>query len=51
MTVTTCMECKHYLIDKECDAFKLIPDSIWHGENDHTKPLPNQGNDIVFEKI
>jgi len=51
MIVMTCMNCKHYLIDKQCEAFKIIPDSIWEGDNDHSKPLPEQDNDIVFEEI
>ena len=35
-----------------CKAFlKGIPDSIAYGENDHTKPLPDQENDIVYEPI
>tara|TARA_B100000745_G_C19803992_1_gene264650 strand:+ start:167 stop:310 length:144 start_codon:yes stop_codon:yes gene_type:complete len=25
-----------------------IPEEILDGSNDHTKPLPNQDNDIVF---
>ena len=47
-----CFSCKHYNIDKAvCDAFSFeIPDEIYVGDNDHSKPLPNQGNDIVFEK-
>ena len=46
-----CFKCKH----KEpgemgCKAFPMdIPDEITSGENDHSKPLPGQGNDIVFE--
>ncbi len=50
--VTTCMECKHYLLNRACIAFPdEIPLAIWEGENDHTKPLPEQDNDIVFEPI
>ena len=34
-----------------CEAFPVgIPDVIAYGNNKHTKPLPDQGNDIVFEK-
>ena len=51
MIVTTCINCKNHLIGKKCNAFKDIPNEIWEGENDHSKPLPNQNNDIVFEKI
>jgi len=51
-----CMKCKNYLRDDfdglNCNAFpKGIPDEILFGENDHTTPLPDQGNDIVFEPI
>jgi len=51
-----CTKCIHW--DKynwnefSCQAFpKGIPDEILQGENDHTTPLPDQGNDIVFEPI
>lgn len=47
-----CFSCKHY--DKNtatCAAFvKEIPDEIYYGENNHSKPLPQQENDVVFEK-
>lgn len=34
-----------------CSAFpKGIPKEIIEGKNLHQKPLPKQGNDIVFEK-
>lgn len=33
-----------------CTAFpKEIPDKIFLGDNDHSKPLKGQGNKIVFE--
>tara|TARA_R110000803_G_scaffold34289_3_gene74916 strand:+ start:753 stop:908 length:156 start_codon:yes stop_codon:yes gene_type:complete len=51
MIVTTCMNCKNHILGKECNAFKIIPDEIWEGKNDHSKPLENQGNDIVFEEM
>lgn len=48
-----CFGCKHY--DEKtatCKAFpKEIPDVIYYGENNHTKPLEGQGNDIVFEPL
>ena len=35
-----------------CNAFpKGIPDVILTGDNKHTEPLPQQENDIVFERI
>ena len=48
-----CGDCKYF---KEktltCLAFpKGIPDIIISGESDHSEPLKNQGNDIVFEPI
>lgn len=46
-----CFKCKNYkLIKSGCDAF---PDGIDNQillTNNHDKPLPNQDNDIVFEK-
>jgi hypothetical protein len=50
-----CSSCKHQydVIEKgrTCKAFpEGIPDEIWLGENKHLKPLPDQKNDIVFEK-
>jgi hypothetical protein len=46
-----CEGCKNYIKEKKCKAFDKIPDEIWIGPNDHSKPLPKQGNDIVYEKI
>ncbi len=55
-------KCKHYLgviqpdgteqtETNNCLAFPNgIPVEIAYGNNKHLKPLPNQGNDIVFEK-
>lgn len=47
-----CFDCKHYDINSgTCAAFPVeIPDDIYLGDNDHSKPLPEQGNEIVFEK-
>ena len=51
MTSTTCLKCKHYQVGV-CEAFPdEIPIDIWHGENNHKKPLPEQDNDIVFTPI
>lgn len=58
MTFTSpiCLECKHF--DREsfdgmfCTAFpEGIPEQIIAGLNDHSKPLPEQDNNIVFETI
>jgi hypothetical protein len=48
-----CFKCKHFdALLGGCEAFRDdIPDEILSGENDHSKPLPDQGNDIVFEPI
>lgn len=50
MEITLCNICKNYLGDLTCQAFPQgIPEEILNGENDHTKPLKEQLNDIVFE--
>jgi len=47
-----CNKCANYFGDLACQAFpKGIPENILTGKNDHRKPLPKQGNDIVFEKV
>jgi hypothetical protein len=51
-TKELCINCKHYWGVNSCDAFPDgIPDEIFTGSNKHSKPLKNQGNDLVFEKI
>tara|TARA_R110001632_G_C11241926_1_gene407779 strand:- start:53 stop:229 length:177 start_codon:yes stop_codon:yes gene_type:complete len=46
-----CFKCKNFT-NKGCIAFlNGIPEIIISGENDHSKPLPNQKNDIVFEPL
>ena len=45
-----CDACKNLIKGKKCKAFDIIPDEILTGKNDHSKPLPNQDNDTVFEK-
>jgi len=47
-----CIDCKNFN-GKEfnCKAFpEGIPIEIIDGFNDHSKPLSNQDNDIVFEE-
>lgn len=51
MEIILCQNCKNYLSDLSCQAFKKIPDEILLKGNPHDKPLKNQGNDIVFEPI
>lgn len=49
-----CFKCKHMenWDGFGCEAFPNgIPDEIVSGHNKHTKPLPDQGNNIVFEPI
>lgn len=47
-----CFKCKHFnFTSTGCTAFpEGIPEEITSGENEHSKPLDVQGNDIVFEK-
>jgi hypothetical protein len=46
-----CNNCKHYKSGETCAAFSFIPDLILLGDNDHSKPLPSQKNNIVFEPL
>jgi hypothetical protein len=46
-----CLKCKNYLSELKCLAFDLIPNEILLDENDHSEPLKQQGNNIVFEAI
>ncbi len=47
-----CINCKNYIGDLSCRAFPDgIPQEILLGENDHSEPLPEQENDIVFEQM
>lgn len=48
--VFRCILCKHYYGHRLCDAFSgNIPDEIFTGENDHSKPHKDQIGKIVFE--
>lgn len=49
---TICFKCKHFNLEtSKCKAFRGdIPEEILSGENTHSEPLPEQGNDIIFEK-
>jgi len=46
-----CAKCKHLNVNTSlCPAFDGdIPDEILEGDNNHSKPLPGQKNNIVFE--
>ncbi|MCF8450211.1 MAG: hypothetical protein K9G49_10115 [Taibaiella sp.] len=51
MELQLCNLCKHYIGNLSCLAFpEGIPEEILNGENNHSKPLPEQFDDIVFEK-
>jgi hypothetical protein len=57
-----CERCRHLIEIKQPDGAKEtavyycegfpdgIPDEIAFGDNEHSKPLPNQGNDTVYER-
>ena len=54
--IIACAFCKNLFLNgkKKCRAFpdiEGIPEDILLGKNKHNKPLPNQDNNIVFEKI
>ncbi|CAB4218855.1 hypothetical protein UFOVP1596_47 [uncultured Caudovirales phage] len=46
-----CNKCKNHIDGLKCKAFDVIPDAIIFGDNDHSKPLPGQGNNIIFESV
>lgn len=46
-----CINCKHYTTLGTCKAFKIIPPKIWSEGDDHSKPLPDQKNDITFTPL
>lgn len=54
MTNLLCISCKNYDKSYFCKAFpdkNGIPNEIANGKNNHSKPLKDQKNDIVFEEI
>jgi hypothetical protein len=46
-----CNYCKNHIKGLKCKAFDVIPKEILFMYNNHTKPLPEQTNEIVFEPI
>jgi hypothetical protein len=50
-TFPVCNKCKHYEGGGKCSAFNSIPKEILIGDNNHSEPLPDQDNDIVFEPL
>ena len=52
MQTNLCPNCINYFGKLKCFAFpKGIPEEILIGEKNHDKPLENQKNNIIFEKI
>jgi len=47
-----CLACNNILKtgNMTCKAYDIIPDKVWLNNIYHTKPLPDQKNDIVFEQ-
>ena len=45
-----CNKCKNKLDGIRCFAFNTIPDIILTGKNNHSIPLPEQTNDVIFEE-
>jgi len=52
--IAQCSDCKHFIVDPWktiCKAFpEGIPREIILNEIIHDKPLPDQGNEIVYEE-
>jgi hypothetical protein len=47
-----CSFCINHTYKYKCKAFPdNIPEDIWLNKVKHSKPLPSQKNDIVFEPI
>ena len=52
MEKTLCLNCNNYYAGFKCSAFPArIPNEILTGKDNHSKPLKDQKNKIVFEKI
>ena len=49
-TGSNCYLCEHSTNHRICNAFGRIPDEIWYGRVQHTKPYPGD-NGIMFEPI
>jgi hypothetical protein len=45
-----CNTCVHHVEGLTCKAFDVIPDIILFGDNDHSKPMTHQKNDLVYQK-
>lgn len=46
-----CNNCVHHISGLQCKAFDRIPDAIISGDNDHSQPLQDQENDLVFQSF
>lgn len=44
-----CINCKHHIKDRKCKAFDVIPSLIWSEGDNHSEPLKDQENNVVFE--
>lgn len=44
-----CDSCIHRTGPARCVAFRRIPDSILVWGDDHSEPLPDQGNSVVWK--
>jgi hypothetical protein len=56
ITPPKCSICRHFnlvpSIKPNCKAFpKGIPENIWLKGKDHSKPMKDQENDIVYEEM
>lgn len=51
LMVVICNNCTHHIKGIKCKAFAIIPDEIIFGKNDHSKPLADQGNELVYQQI
>ena len=48
----TCHDCAHFwsFLHRRCVAFERIPDAIWTGENDHSKPYPGDRG-VLYQRV
>ena len=53
LQIIICNDCKNFIKGEglKCKAFERIPNEIISGINDHSKPLTNQVNNVVFEPV
>lgn len=51
MTGSNCITCLHYLNERECKAFEVIPREILRGSKGHDKKHKNQKGDYIYTPI